>query len=585
MSGPFSLFRWRFRQRSGAAGAGGGLGLGIEGLPSSLLHFPPCQSQVLLVPEVAPRIHLLCQVAETALARELPLHVVLGPAAGDVLEACLARSARLADAVAGGRVQLLEWQPRPGETPAPAALLRELPLFQVAPEDGLVFLGMEALFAWDKPVALQQQLRALQQWVRQRPAGSLFLFAGQVGEALAVAGMDWAFPNAGRLVWEQGHLTLELLRWQGGLQNTCYSLQPADHGLEMEGGVLDGDSQRLRAAPRQGCVLVMEGALAGQAGVPAHWQVLPDRAALEAELPTLGASTLLLPYEGPAGFVELVHLVHRLRQAHPRYLKILVREMGAKLRYGAEAILLKAGINSVIYRELGFSRVIQQVHGHGNQIYSGEPCADLEGLLAAAEPLPVSGYLPPARFCQLVRRMVEQSSLLGVEHCLLRFSLLRRVTHLDALAHCRIGRSGDLVSTDREHLYLFLFACREPDVEASVNHIFREPVDTLFESTWIHPGSELILHALAALEREAEHGALPDHSALLAAMLPPAGGAPERPGVADPGIPAASPARLLLARSAGAPSLPGAARPPARQVHRFSLSGWRPEQEPGGVRS
>ena len=583
MPGPVSLFRRLFRLQTGAADASLGLGLGIEGLPPSLLRFPPCQSQVLLVPEAEPRIHLLCQVAETALARGLPLHVVLGPGAGEELDACLARSPAMVRALEAGRLNLLQWQPRPGEVPALGPLLRELPLFQAAPEDGLIFLGMEALFLWEKPGPLQRQLSILRDWVRQRPSGTLFLFAGQGGEALPVASMDWAFPNVGRLAWVQGHLTLELLRWQGGLQNSCYGLQPADHGLEMEGSVLDGDSLRLRAAPRQGCVLAMAAALAGQTGVPGHWQVLADEAALEAELPSLGAATLLLAYEGPAGFVDLVHRVHRLRQAHPRHLKILVRETGAKLRYGAESILLKAGINSVIYRELGFSRVIQQVHGHGNQIYSGEPCADLDGLLAAAEPPPVSGYLPPARFCHLVRQMVERSALLGMEHCLLRFSLLRRVTHLDALEHCRIGRNGDLVTTDREHLYLFLFACREPDVETSVNHIFREPVDTLFDSTCILPGPELIRHAVDALERLAEHEALPDHSALLAARAAAAPAAPERPsggpeGAAGPAIPADSPARLLLARTAPAPRREGEG-PAPRQVRRFSLAEWG--QAPG----
>lgn len=577
----FSILKRLFNRSPGrVADASLGLGLGVEGLPASLQRFPPCQAQVLMVQEKELRQRLLCLVVQTTLERGLPLHVVLGPGAVDELESCLELSPDLARAVEGGRVQLIEWLSASRGSAALLPLLKELHLFQVAPEDGLIFLGMETLLDWERPGRLQQQLATLQKWVRQRPAGTLFLFTGNGPEALPVASIDWAFPNVGKLAWVQAHLSLEILRWQGGLLNNCYGLQLAGQRLGMEGSVLDGERQRLLAAPRQGNVLAMANALAGQAGVPAHWQLLADAAALEQELPTLGAATLLLAYEGRDDFVSLVHQVHRLRQAHPRHLKILVRETGAKLRYGAESILLKAGINGVIYRELGFSRAIQQVHGYSDQIYNGEPCSGLDELLAAAEPDPLAGYLPPAEFCQRVRRMVEQSSLLGMEHCLLRFSLLRRLTLLDALEYCRIGRHGDLITTDREHIYLFLFACREPDVDASVNHIFLEPVDTLFKSTWIYPGSDLILHALEHLEQQAEHEALPDHSALLAARLA-AQALPwdrDRVGPDSPvdldalNLPENSPVRTLLAQTAGALQRERPAWPQPRQVRKFSLA-------------
>lgn len=556
------------------------LGLGVEGLPAALLQFPPSQIQVLLVPEAEWRIWLLGRVAETALERGLPLHGVLGPGAGGELDACLERSPALGQAVREGKMKLLQWQVRPGEAPVLAPLLEELPLFQVAPEDGLIFLGMEALLHWENPARLQQELPVLQQWVRQRPSGTLFIFSGSGPEAPAVASADWAFPDVGKLARVQGCLSLEILRWQGGLLNNCYDLQLAGQGLELEGGMLDGERRRLQAASRQGHVLAMANALAGQVGVPAHWQVLADAAALEQELPTLGAATLLLAYAGRADFVSLVHQVHRLRQAHPRHLKILVREMRSKLRYGEESLLLKAGINGVIYRELGFSRAIQQIHGYSDQIYDGEPCRSLDELLAAAEPDAWAGYLPPAGFCHHVRRMVEQSSLLSIEHCLLRFSLLRRITHLDALEHCHIGRHGDLLTADREYIYLFLFACREPDVEASVNHIFQVPVDTLFEATWIYPGAELIGHTLEHLERQAEHEALPDHSALLAARLA-AKARPEDRDEPGPDTPVAldalnlrdnSPVHTLLAQASGAARREQPAWPQPRQVRNFSLT-------------
>lgn len=582
MPGFLALRRFFTRGRAAAAltspsAAQAGMGLGIAGLPPPLVRFPPGQVQVLLAPEPEARLALVAQVLTHALARRVRLCVVLGPTAGAAFETCLAAVPALGAAVQSGQLRLLEWVPHQGDARAPEALLAELGLFQVAPEDGLVFLGTEALFAWECPQVLHRQLMALRAKVRQRPAGALFFFSGQCGEALAVEGRDDVFANVARLVSVRGLLTLEILRWQGGLQNCCYGLHQGEGGLELEGSVIDTARQRLRAAPRQGCVLAMAAALAGQTGVPEHWQILADAAALEAELPTLGAATLLLAYEGPATFMDLVRWVHRLRLAHPRHLKILVRETGAKLRYGAEAILFKAGVSGVIYRELGFSRVIQQVHAQSSQIYQGEPLADLDELLAAAEPPPVSGYLPPERFCRQVREMVERSAVLGIEHCLLRLPLLRRVTHRDALAQCRVGRHGDVVSADREGLYLFLFACREPDVAASLARIFAEPVDTLFESMSILPGDALILRSIDDLARQAEQEGLPDYSPLLAPRAVPVA-APVAGGSAADGDDTGRAAPLPLLRVGGA-AVAAEMMPAPRQVWRFSLAEWRPLAE------
>ena len=52
-------------------------------------------------------------------------------------------------------------------------------------------------------------------------------------------------------------------------------------------------------------------------------------------------------------------MVHQLRLARPLTLKIVVRENLGKLRTHSEQALLQLGASAVVYKEVGFSRLLQ----------------------------------------------------------------------------------------------------------------------------------------------------------------------------------------------------------------------------------
>lgn len=115
----------------------------------------------------------------------------------------------------------------------------------------------------------------------------------------------------------------------------------------------------------------------------------------------------------------------------------------------------------------------------------------------------------------------------------MQLPVLPQVPHLDALRTCRALRDGDLVSADRDSLYVFLFACREPDVDAALQRLFSAPLEHFFSSQTTdstQPGIRAVLERLRSavalglpdysLYLEAAPAAAPGHAAQ--ALAPPA---------------------------------------------------------------
>ncbi|RAF92279.1 cellulose biosynthesis protein BcsE, partial [Burkholderia multivorans] len=88
--------------------------------------------------------------------------------------------------------------------------------------------------------------------------------------------------------------------------------------------------------------------------------------------------------------------------------------------------------------------------------------------------------------------------------------------------HCRPRRTGDVVTADAAHLYVFLFACEPTDADDALARIFDVPVDTLSDRVLcLGQGSiETELHALKAEHRRAP---VADYSDLFASPEPNGG--------------------------------------------------------------
>lgn len=250
-------------------------------------------------------------------------------------------------------------------------------------------------------------------------------------------------------------------------------------GWQADGSTMALDAQLLLGADDAARVVTTPSVAQTRFGPPDGWELFETAEALEATCRHAVAATVILPYGGLDDYAVLAHRIQRLRRAHPRALKILVRELGERLRHGQEAVLLRLGANQVVYRDVSLSRLDQAVQDSRDRLYQRPLAADAQVLVDAIAPEPVRGYLPPQPFCATARRMLARALDAQLGHSLIRLRLRGSVAHLDALAALRFERDGDLVTATGNEIAIFLFGCQQADAHGTLSRLLSTPVTEL----------------------------------------------------------------------------------------------------------
>jgi len=321
------------------------------------------------------------------------------------------------------------------------------------------------------------------------------------------------------------HPVIEVLLWpalQGpAVELRAFGLVPRQSGgrfkvgWQADGSALALDAQVLLQANDAHRVYTLAEVANSRFGPPPGWEVLPDREAIEAACRHAVAATVILPYGGVGDYAPLAHLVSRLRREHPRALKIIVRELGDRLRHGQESVLLRLGANQVVYREVSLSRLEQAVQELRERLYGRPPVADPQALIDAIAPEPARGYRPPQAFCAIARRMLARGLDAKLGHSLLSLRLRSSIAHLDALAAFSFERDGDLVTAGENALHVFLYGCQQADAQGTLARLLSLPVGDLAAEVTLVTASIDINMALEAIAAQAHVSPPTDWTVLL----------------------------------------------------------------------
>lgn len=522
------LRSWWHGLRGGPRSTARPAGLGVDGLPHGVGCLPAGAPAALLVQDEA-----CWQDWPPALVADL---LVAGPVlalaaqAGDI--DALLRVPALAQAHAAGRLRTWLLPPEAQKRlrkDGLGALVQELARNGLGPRTSLCVLDAHAMLAGATVAELHRLAVQWRRWsaTRHQPVALLLPLhrtqAGGGNDLGAAVRAQAAFRHVAELGTLSGRPVLTLYRWDGGqgaVYNARYDLRRDGSRLCYDGSFSLGAQPVLADAPDQFAVHATRASVAGQRSVPATWHIADSLAALEEAVRGAAGATVLIDAGVPEQFAAVAALVHRLRQTRPRSLKIIVRETEAKLRTHSEQALLRLGVTSVVYREVGFARLQKLIEDGSHLVYAGAIESDCAQTLAACMPTAVRGYQRPARFVQLVGDMLARTEAAGLSHSLVRLQLLPTVAHLDALHACRAQRDGDLVTADAQGVHVFLFACRESDIELALSHLFTLPLGALFSSQ-----AQDVTPVGMALMLERLRGAaasLPDYGPLLEPSAAPA---------------------------------------------------------------
>ncbi len=437
----------------------------------------------------------------------------------------------------------------PGTRPVAFArligVLRALRKFGVRRRALYVVEGSERWFSWSDPVALAREGRALAGWCAERGIAMVLLLgadaarpaaqwidvaADDVPDALAPPAGRGEFHAAcagvARLQRTHGELLWLGEFWRSGetlVTGTRFALRFSDTGrlahATADARALDGQMLLARDEAR---VVVTRAAVHGEERwLPPHWEITEDHTSLLAACSSAQAATIMLDYRGSEGLESLCSTVHALRRRCGRALKIAVVERGEVLRHQYELLVLNLGANLVLGRELPFSRIQSLLQSLQGQLHTRPVAADYRAALAAALSDSVAGYLPVGDFCERQLGAVARGAPLKLPHVLIKLRLAPGCGHGQVLRHCMPRRSGDVVTLDASHLYLFLFACRPADADRALANIVDVPLDQIVERVerFTENAIEAELRDLGAANRRARFA---DYSDLYAAMPRPA---------------------------------------------------------------
>ena len=267
-------------------------------------------------------------------------------------------------------------------------------------------------------------------------------------------------------------------------------------------------------APDESRVVTVRAAVVREKWIPSTWEVCETHEALVNACQQARAATILLDYTDQDMLDRLTHTVFTLRKQSGPGLKIVIREVNAALRYQYESLLLKLGANIVVSQGTAFSRIMSMMDSVQGQVFARAILTKYDSAVSAAMITDRSGYLAPQVFLEFVQETVAKSRALKMSSVLLQLPLAAQVAHVDALRCCRLNRPGDVFTADANNILVFLFACRETDVDQVLERIFSQPVARLFESETRCVDEQSIKQGLLELEHEVHAGTIDDFSEL-----------------------------------------------------------------------
>ncbi|MDD5033493.1 MAG: BcsE family c-di-GMP-binding protein [Methylococcaceae bacterium] len=382
----------------------------------------------------------------------------------------------------------------------------------------LLLDGANRLFSGHDRVKASTQARLYCDWFRGRRMIGIFCFADfSLPESAAnrLKNLGDIFSGKSELKSDQGRFIWDVTYWEtenGVVRGREFGVycDPSGKHLVANGLEIDTMAQSLIKAPDERRVILTAHALDMSVHIPEGWKVVAGYAEILAAACDTIAATIVLHFERHEEFQELAYVVHSLRMVAGRGIKLIVWEKGERLRYSQASLLTGLGVNLVLYKEQGMSKLLLAIEDLQGVCFIHCLEQDFESAVKAATPMVKGGYLPPKAFGNAVSLALNQRT--SMQHVLVCLRLSPEIAHIDALLACRIERPGDFLSADETQVYLFLFGCPESDIDTILDRIMALPVEELFLEQARYTSRELIAKIVDDFVARAEHQAFTDFS-------------------------------------------------------------------------
>jgi cellulose biosynthesis protein BcsE len=410
------------------------------------------------------------------------------------------------------------------------SFVQELEHFEVPPGSYLIFDQADELLSLHDITLASDQVDIIRKWCLEHRVTLLLVFtrASESDTSTLNALMD-SLTGMTHLGADKDGLELTFDYWQsleGTVAARYFRLSTLDSGLyEATLKIVQSesaeDSRRFadeeEAAGAELHFFYMDpdlGSLAKQ--MKGTWHHVGTLVGMMHATRSKRTATCLLTYERDTNLRQLAEAVHTLRLSLGRRARIVVQEKDASLRYQNEALLLRLGVNLIVNRDVPASRLPLLLDSLMGQVFTRDVDINFEAALTSVLPTRLRGYLQPTRFVREVQAILSQGETLSIPSALIIGKPNADFLMTDILTNSGLKRPGDLITADKEYCYIFLNACPQAVMLATLDRILGRSADDIFDDVRFVVKSEEFHSSLDALTLIAGRAELPDYSSLFA---------------------------------------------------------------------
>lgn len=404
---------------------------------------------------------------------------------------------------------------------------QELAQFEIPENSFLIFDQADELLSLHDVTLALDQVEALRKWFSQWNLTGLLVFSRTTEEhSETINALMDSLTGIARIGGGKDGLEITFEYWQspdGTLAAQNYNLKTLDSGLYeaytrvapasqivMTGAAPEFKEEVEKGEPHFFYMDPELGNLASQ--IPGIWKHVGTMIGMHSATHNHRSAVSILSFHRDTQLRELAETVHTLRLNLGRHARIVVQEKDASLRYQNEALLLRLGINLVIHKDVPISRVPLLLESLNGQSYNRDVSINFEQALASVLPTRLRGYLPALRFRREVQYILDRAGTLNIPSVLIVAQPMQGISALDVLQNIRLTRAGDLNSSDGESCFVFLNACPESVMQATMNKNLGCSSEEVFENIEFIVNDADISNRLRIQLGTTEHADFPDYS-------------------------------------------------------------------------
>lgn len=396
--------------------------------------------------------------------------------------------------------------------------LREIRYFIKATNSVLLIENGREMLGVEYSHLIDEVMRMWQQHTEQSNNTLLFFLSGIQSNPLILNNIKTVqdkIAGMANINTDDGQTKLVVQNWFSSFGVTAerqFNLTTDNDGfLQADVIELQNDNQVVAAAVDSDSVWTLMSVVKGE-DWPQAWAVSDKFADLDARSEAAVSGTVILPYGQNTEIEILARQVFMLRKTRGNRLKIIIREVSARMRHSQERLIRYLGASMVAPLEVGFSRLLGMIDSIRDLEFESQLCDNFEEAFVLANPERKIGYLSPPVFVEHVKDLIEQTRSFGIKFAFVKLKVHKATKSRDVLKVCQIRRPGDICTADDKHLYIFLFGCRESDIAKALQFIFHIPAAQLFETEERNTTIDETLLALEQFEIAVEAGRVKDHT-------------------------------------------------------------------------